>query len=48
MNAATAAVAEIVDAIAPLDRLEQEHIDTALAWLASTDDVFRPLPHQAR
>ncbi|MGO4615461.1 NUDIX hydrolase [Nocardia sp. 2YAB30] len=41
MNAATAAVAEIVDAIAPLDSLEQEHIDTALAWLASTDDVFR-------
>ncbi|WP_433663337.1 NUDIX hydrolase [Nocardia sp. CA-128927] len=41
MNAATTAVAEIVGGIAPFDALEQEHIDEALAWLASTDDVFR-------
>ncbi|MGQ4599557.1 NUDIX domain-containing protein [Nocardia sp. R6R-6] len=37
----SAAVAEIVQGIAPLDGLEQEHIDTTLAWLASTEDVFR-------
>lgn len=30
-----------VAAIAPLDALESEHRSTALAWLASTDDVFR-------
>ncbi|MFI7001968.1 NUDIX hydrolase [Nocardia sp. NPDC050175] len=41
MNPATAVVAEIVSGIAPFDALEQEHIDEALTWLASTDDVFR-------
>ncbi|MEU7140790.1 NUDIX domain-containing protein [Nocardia sp. NPDC046473] len=41
MNPATAVVAEIVSGIAPFDTLEQEHIEEALAWLASTDDVFR-------
>ncbi|MCP2318308.1 ADP-ribose pyrophosphatase YjhB, NUDIX family [Nocardia amikacinitolerans] len=41
MNAATAAVAEIVRGIDPCDELEREHIATALDWLASTDDVFR-------
>ncbi|MGK8524458.1 NUDIX domain-containing protein [Nocardia asteroides] len=41
MQPATAAIAEIVDAIVPLDELEQRHIDTTRAWLASTDDIFR-------
>ncbi|MFD6160483.1 NUDIX hydrolase [Nocardia sp. NPDC060256] len=41
MNPATAVVAEIVRGIAPFDALEQEHIDEASTWLASTDDVFR-------
>ncbi|MFI6044420.1 NUDIX hydrolase [Nocardia sp. NPDC051321] len=41
MNTATAVVAEIVSGIEPFDALEQEHLDEALAWLASTDDVFR-------
>lgn len=34
-------VAEIVGGIAAFDDLERAHIDTTLAWLASTDDVFR-------
>lgn len=41
MEAATAVVAEIVSGIAPFDGLEREHIEETLAWLASTDDVFR-------
>ncbi|WP_228002540.1 NUDIX domain-containing protein [Nocardia australiensis] len=41
MNQATAVVADIVRAIAPLDSLEREHIGATLAWLESTDDVFR-------
>ncbi|WP_431963156.1 NUDIX hydrolase [Nocardia sp. bgisy134] len=41
MNAATAAVADIVRGIDPCDELEREHIATTLDWLASTDDVFR-------
>ncbi|MET9025746.1 NUDIX domain-containing protein [Nocardia sp. NPDC004168] len=41
MQPSTAAVAEIVRRIAPLDELERRHIDTTLAWLASTDDIFR-------
>ncbi|WP_069166830.1 NUDIX domain-containing protein [Nocardia altamirensis] len=51
MEPATAAVAEIVRGIVPLDRLEQEHKQEALAWLAATDDIFRrhkpatPSPH---
>ncbi|WP_167489616.1 NUDIX domain-containing protein [Nocardia terpenica] len=51
MEPATAAVAEIVCGIAPLDASEQNHIDHTLAWLASTDDIYRrikpstPSPH---
>ncbi|MFF3224576.1 NUDIX hydrolase [Nocardia suismassiliense] len=41
MDAATAVIAEIVAGIEPFDALEQQHIDETLAWLASTDDVFR-------
>ncbi|WP_063040415.1 NUDIX domain-containing protein [Nocardia pseudovaccinii] len=41
MNLATATVADLVDAITPLDALEREHIEDTRAWLASTDDVFR-------
>lgn len=41
MNPATAVVAEIVSGIDPFDALEQDHLDETLAWLASTDDVYR-------
>ncbi|WP_069165832.1 NUDIX hydrolase [Nocardia altamirensis] len=41
MNSATAVVAEIVGGIAPFDEVERTHIEEALAWLTSTDDVFR-------
>ncbi|WP_216898379.1 NUDIX domain-containing protein [Nocardia alni] len=41
METATALVADIVRAIAPMDSLEQQHIDLTLSWLASTDDIFR-------
>ncbi|MFE7745512.1 NUDIX hydrolase [Nocardia sp. NPDC057455] len=41
MHSATAAVADVVHRIAPLDGLERQHIDMTLAWLASTDDIFR-------
>ncbi len=41
MKPATAAVADIVRAIAPMDSLEQQHIDLTLAWLASTGDIYR-------
>ncbi|UGT69228.1 NUDIX domain-containing protein [Nocardia gipuzkoensis] len=41
MNSATAAVAEVVNRIEPLDEVEQRHIETTRAWLASTDDIFR-------
>ncbi|WP_406276875.1 NUDIX domain-containing protein [Nocardia sp. NBC_00881] len=41
MQAATAIVAETIRKIEPLDDLEREHIDTTLAWLAATDDIFR-------
>jgi 8-oxo-dGTP diphosphatase len=34
-------VAALVSEIAPLDQLEGEHRADALAWLASTSDVFR-------
>ncbi|WP_281874703.1 NUDIX hydrolase [Nocardia sputorum] len=37
----SAVVADIVRHIVPLDGLEQQHIDTTLAWLASTHDIFR-------
>ncbi|WP_067891078.1 NUDIX domain-containing protein [Nocardia vaccinii] len=41
MQPATALVADIVTSIEPLDSLERQHIDHALAWLAGTDDIFR-------
>ncbi|WP_067673107.1 NUDIX domain-containing protein [Nocardia miyunensis] len=41
MQPATALVAEIVEAITPLDSLERQHIDRACAWFAGTDDIFR-------
>jgi len=44
MRPATAVVAGIVTAIDPWDDLEREHIDRTLAWLHSTDDIFRRAP----
>ncbi|WP_330179297.1 NUDIX domain-containing protein [Nocardia sp. NBC_01503] len=41
MEAATAAVAEIVRDLTPGDDLEREHIDRTLRWLAESDDIFR-------
>jgi 8-oxo-dGTP pyrophosphatase MutT (NUDIX family) len=41
MHSATAAVADVVQRIMPLDELERQHVDTTLDWLASTDDIFR-------
>ncbi|MEV6430134.1 NUDIX domain-containing protein [Nocardia sp. NPDC051463] len=41
MNPATAVVADIVRTIVPFDELERQHIAETLAWLGSTDDVFR-------
>ncbi|MQY29210.1 NUDIX domain-containing protein [Nocardia aurantia] len=44
MHPATAAIADLVASITPWDPLEQEHIDRTLAWLASTDDIYRRVP----
>jgi 8-oxo-dGTP diphosphatase len=41
MDAAVAAVADLVSSVAPLDAVEARHRVEALAWLRSTDDVFR-------
>ncbi|BDU04548.1 NUDIX domain-containing protein [Nocardia cyriacigeorgica] len=41
MESATAAIADIVAAITPIDETEQQHIEQTLSWLARTDDVFR-------
>lgn len=41
MLSATAAIADIVQRIEPLDHLERDHIDQALDWLARTDDIYR-------
>ncbi len=41
MQPATALVADIVEAITPMNALQQQHIDRTLAWLAATDDIFR-------
>ncbi|WP_327144988.1 NUDIX hydrolase [Nocardia sp. NBC_01327] len=41
MEAATAAIADIVRNVAPLDDLERRHLDETLRWLGQTDDVFR-------
>ncbi|MGW6332172.1 NUDIX domain-containing protein [Nocardia rhamnosiphila] len=40
----TAAVAELVDGIVPVDELEQHHIEQTLSWLALTDDIYRRIP----
>ena len=51
MEPATNVVAEIVRGITPYDSLERRHIDETLAWLSSTNDIFRrvkpatPSPH---
>ncbi|MFE3104080.1 NUDIX domain-containing protein [Nocardia tengchongensis] len=51
MQPATAVIAELVAGIHPHDDLEMRHIATTLAWLESTDDIFRrmkpatPSPH---
>ena len=47
----SATVAELLQALPVLDAVETEHRQRALAWLASTDDIFRrtkpatPDPH---
>lgn len=33
-----------MEALTPLDEVEAEHQQDALAWLASTDDIFRRVP----
>lgn len=51
MQPATAVVADLVANIPACDELEAHHIATTLAWLHSTDDIFRrlkpatPSPH---
>ncbi|MGW4069193.1 hypothetical protein [Nocardia grenadensis] len=44
MEPATAAIADLVAAITPIDEVEQQHIEQTLAWLAQTDDIFRRVP----
>jgi 8-oxo-dGTP diphosphatase len=41
MDSAVAAAAELISSITPLDAVEARHRVEALAWLRSTDDVFR-------
>jgi len=48
LEPATALVTEIVEAINPLDLLEQQHIDRPLSWLATTDDTGLPIFIRAR
>ncbi|MBL1076922.1 NUDIX domain-containing protein [Nocardia sp. 2] len=51
MQTATAVVADLVTALTPWDERERDHIAQTLAWLGSTDDIFRriepvtPSPH---
>ena len=40
----SADIASVVLGIEPVDDLERHHRDDALAWLRSTDDVFRRVP----
>ncbi|MEV3965235.1 NUDIX domain-containing protein [Nocardia sp. NPDC050193] len=40
----TAAVAELVDGIVPVDELERHHIEQTVSWLASTHDIYRRIP----
>ncbi|MFI7524422.1 NUDIX domain-containing protein [Nocardia salmonicida] len=44
MDPSTAAVAELIAAMAPFDDLEQQHIEQTLDWLAATTDVYRRIP----
>lgn len=45
MRSRTAAdIAVLVESLTPYDQLEAEHQDDALAWLGSTDDIFRRVP----
>ncbi|MFB8006707.1 NUDIX hydrolase [Nocardia sp. NPDC056000] len=41
MQAATAAVADIVRTLTPWDALERGHIAETLRWLSESDDIFR-------
>src|SRR5665811_182421 len=41
MNSSVATVLELVSQIQPADEIETAHRDDAVAWLKSTDDVFR-------
>jgi len=34
-------ISEIISAIDPLDKIEEEHINDALKWIASTESIFR-------
>ncbi len=43
MRESVAVVHDLVSRLAPADELGAEHREAALAWLASTDDVFRRL-----
>ncbi|MEV5652657.1 NUDIX domain-containing protein [Nocardia sp. NPDC052254] len=47
MSPATVAVAQLIRGISPLDAIELHHIDTALTWLAGTDDIFRRISRPA-
>jgi 8-oxo-dGTP diphosphatase len=50
-NLAVAAAISVIQDVAPFDQLEAEHQQLALAWMTSTDDIFRrvkpttPTPH---
>lgn len=44
MESATAAVADLIGTITPVDDLERRHMEQTLAWLARTDDVYRRIP----
>ncbi|MGI3781295.1 MAG: NUDIX hydrolase [Janthinobacterium lividum] len=43
-SSASRQVAALVEGLTPVDELEAEHHADALAWLASTDDIFRRIP----
>ena len=41
MQPAVRSIHDLVSNIEPLDDLEREHISESLAWIGSTDDIFR-------
>ena len=47
MRWSVAAVHDLVERLAPGDRMEAEHIAATLAWLQNTDDVFRRVKARA-